>query len=194
MAQEGQTGPQNDPTSSTSPTTTEAKMPKLAVDRVSTAEEVMQELLLGQKVDKLVDQWTKAESESDRETIHKQLYDAVKAQSEARLAIQEKEIAPLEVKVEQLRSQLELRRKNRRRSSFSACKNSSEISRAWDGERIRRRRLGRGFGRERGRAEIRSTSSAKSTFRRSRERPKGPGSIGPLLRRKAEQRNNEVAG
>jgi hypothetical protein len=111
MAQEGQTGPQNDPTSSTSPTTTEAKMPKLAVDRVSTAEEVMQELLLGQKVDKLVDQWTKAESESDRETIHKQLYDAVKAQSEARLAIQEKEIAPLEVKVKQLRSQLELRRK-----------------------------------------------------------------------------------
>ena len=38
-------------------------MPKLAVERVSTAEEVMQELVLGQKVDKLVDQWTKAESE-----------------------------------------------------------------------------------------------------------------------------------
>ena len=40
------------------------------------------------------------------------MYDAVKAQSAARLAIQEKEIAPLEAKVKQLRSQLELRRKN----------------------------------------------------------------------------------
>ena len=115
MAQEGQTGPQNDPTSSAStatpPAAAGAGMPELAVDRVSWAEEVMQEQLLAQKVDKLVDQWTKAESESDRETIHKQLYDAVKAQSEARLAIQEKEIAPLEAKVKQLRSQLELRRK-----------------------------------------------------------------------------------
>jgi hypothetical protein len=115
MAQEGQPSPQRDPTSSTSPATPPAAagaaMPKLAVERVSWAEEVMQEQLLGQKVDKLVDQWTKAESESDRETIHKQLYDAVNAQSEARLAIQEKEIAPLEAKVKQLRSQLELRRK-----------------------------------------------------------------------------------